>query len=652
MNSIVRAISLSTLALLQLIFFSESLRAQDMLRYDSLYQPMLGVSGHARFTYKLSKTGETIKQGGFEFESKTKDSLQPALFIQENWMGNFVENKKQGQWQYRKNRQLVHVEDINEWEVKYQLKTEERLLKSNYTLGKPDKEWELSRTIFVNKQPVTETEFVKTTLRNERFEGKIELYYLPDSVRSCRINGFARNGLMDSTWMFELKNGDTTYTERREYKKGFLLSLVRWNGADTILSLQYPLSSIIRSALYENSGTEQVLDHPVSITFSDGYPRTSPYIRAQHAGNSYLETVLTQLFQYEGNWIKEKGLPLGTSRGFYVLSAKEKNLLENWPELEYTFRERVKRIAANFDTTVVATTHPGLIFIKGWAEKQRNLLDYIKPWNNILSRNEIEYYHRRGELVDYSIEILGEDSIQLDDENTTVLKYPVNTLDQQDFLTYISSNFQRRIRTADSLLVQLDKIRGELAVLSENQQLLNSVQEIRKETDQLFSDSSKHEMIDPLYQKLRTEFAATEFNRLYRKFVDSATTAKKPIADSLMYLLSSLQIVSEMLDVLPSRQTQIDSLYTIYTFDPFTFNDKFPRRIKKKLYDIIAIDLYNSELRKLTTSTNISEIKTGVKLLYDIQERLIFLHDKDTRKIERKLKKGSSTQAKMEAIKG
>ncbi|MCG7860004.1 hypothetical protein MD537_23690, partial [Flavihumibacter sediminis] len=97
-------------------------------------------------------------------------------------------------------------------------------------------------------------------------------------------------------------------------------------------------------------------------------------------------------------------------------------------------------------------------------------------------------------------------------------------------------------------------------------------------------------------------------------------------------------MIQEIAVRLPVRSKRIDSLYTIYTFDPFTFNDKFPRRIKKKLYDLIAVELYSDLLKQISINPSISEVRTGIRRLYDIQERLLFLHDKDTRKLERKLR--------------
>ena len=111
-------------------------------------------------------------------------------------------------------------------------------------------------------------------------------------------------------------------------------------------------------------------------------------------------------------------------------------------------------------------------------------------------------------------------------------------------------------------------------------------------------------------QHLNSYFLEQEFPRLYDSYltgVKEVQTPGKKAADSLFYLLESLQMIQEISTTLPDRAKTIDSLYTIYTFDPFTFNDKFPRRIKKKLYDLIAIDLYNELLNKISTNTSVSE---------------------------------------------
>ncbi|MCG7860567.1 hypothetical protein MD537_26530, partial [Flavihumibacter sediminis] len=94
-----------------------------------------------------------------------------------------------------------------------------------------------------------------------------------------------------------------------------------------ITNLKYPLSQLIQASLNEASGEDQAVNLPVSLSFSDGYPRTSEYLLAQKDANQYLEEMLRQLFQYDPGYIPTNGLPVGTNRGFYVLTQKEKNLL-------------------------------------------------------------------------------------------------------------------------------------------------------------------------------------------------------------------------------------------------------------------------------------------------------------------------------------
>lgn len=636
------------------IFLAIQTTAQEKRTYDSSYQPILGLSGQARFTYSFDKDGKRIKEGPFFFQSRQKDSLNPSLFIYEEWKGQYVANKKQGPWIYKKTRQYVQLEDVEKWELQYQLKTEERIIKAHYKDDLPDKDWELSRTVYRNKEVVEQTEYFRTSMQNQRMQGKIELQYRIDSMQSGRILGYAKNGLMDSTWKLEIQNGDSLIREQRIYQKGFLLSLKKNLDGDTVVKLNYPLSQLIQSSLNEASGEDQAVNIPVSLGFSDGYPRTSGYVLEQQSGNQYLELLLKQLFQYDPNWIPKNGLPLGTNRGFYVLTQKEKNLLDKWPDLEYSYREKVNQIKAGLDTNLSAATAPELETIRNWTKRQEYLLNYIKPWNNILTRKEIEYYYRQGELIRYAIELLDNDELLTADSSIRQINYPVPELNRQDFLNYISSNFERRTQTADSIAALLKKITRDQVINREKQAQVQRISQLKKEVDEQLKANGYAPAIQPLVQHLKDYFLAVEYPRLNTNFLEAVkenSGASKPIEDSLVFLLESVQMIQEIASRLPERTKKIDSLYTIYTFDPFTFNDKFPRRIKKKLFELIAIDLYNELLGKVSNNPSIAEVRSGTRKLYDIQERLLFLHDKDTRKLERKLKKGSSMEAKMEVIK-
>jgi hypothetical protein len=234
------------------------------------------------------------------------------------------------------------------------------------------------------------------------------------------------------------------------------------------------------------------------------------------------------------------------------------------------------------------------------------------------------------------------------------MNYPVPELNRQDFLNYISSNFERRTQTADSIAALLKKITRDQVINREKQAQVQRISQLKKEVDEQLKANGYAPAIQPLIQHLKDYFLEVEYPRLNTNFLESVkenSSASKPIEDSLVFLLESVQMIQEIASRLPERTKRIDSLYTIYTFDPFTFNDKFPRRIKKKLFELIAIDLYNELLEKISNNPSIAEVRSGARKLYDIQERLLFLHDKDTRKLERKLKKGSSMEAKMEVIK-
>ena len=143
-------------------------------------------------------------------------------------------------------------------------------------------------------------------------------------MQSGRILGYAKNGLMDSTWKLEIQNADSLIHEQRIYQKGFLLSLKKNLDADTVVNLIYPVSQLIQSSLNEASGEDQAVNIPVSLGFSDGYPRTSGYVLEQQSGNKYLELLLKQLFQYDPNWIPKKWSAIGYQSRFLCTDAERK----------------------------------------------------------------------------------------------------------------------------------------------------------------------------------------------------------------------------------------------------------------------------------------------------------------------------------------
>lgn len=626
---------------------------QEKRIYDSVYQPLPGHTGIARFEYFEDSEGRIIKDGSFQFRSEWRDSTDPTYFVYEKWTGAYRNNLKSGEWTYQKEKQKADIKGVEEGELRYHLKTEKRELRGRYDNNNPVGSWQLGRAIFLNNEKTEETETVNVAFNNKRIDGPVFIEFNMPGVGFITVQGTAKNGLMDSTWLLKYGSGDSTLKEFREYRNGFLLSLQRVNATDTILSLQFPLSSEIRRALQSGGTGSVALNRPVSLAFSDGYPRTSRWMTSQQQGNSYIETALQQLLQYEANFVQQHGLALGSNRGFYLMSTREKNLLEQWPSLEYEYREKVRQLQQFEQDHYKFRDDAAIKPILAWTEKQRYLLEYIKPWNNILSKNELEFHNRNGELVSYAFDLLSTDTLRWNGNQQQVVEYPVSASQRQDFLSYISANFKTRIQAADSLIGLYSDLAQTLMLADEVAMQKKNVDSLKERLTDKMKNPAEPEM-KGLLTHLHNSILQPYFDRYFQYFSIAGREAipqQLAYADSLHYLLYTFAAVHDDAILVSKHKRKIDSLYTEFSFDPFTFNDRVPRRVKKKLYEIVAEDLVDELLAKVAGALTPAEARLRMQQLIEVQERVIFLRDKDTRKLERKLRKNDPIEKKLELLK-
>src|SRR5690606_42005167 len=99
------------------------------------------------------------------------------------------------------------------------------------------------------------------------------------------------------------------------------------------------------------------------------------------------------------------------------------------------------------------------------------------------------------------------------------------------------------------------------------------------------------------------------------------------------------------------RAKELDSLYTDYVFDPFTYSDNVPTRLKKRLYNIVTEEMNTQLIEKAQTDyTQPGEVLKRLNKIYALQDRLFFLVDKNTIKLERKLRRAKSLNERLNLL--
>ena len=632
--------SLFLLPFLSFLFFQSLALAQDIKQYDSIYKPKSSNSGHATFDYYLNKKGEAIKHGAFVFKSEKRDSVSQNTAIVDFWKGQYKDNVKDGEWVYESQTYAVKIKSISETTVEPVTQTHKTVKTINYNNGYPDGAFIFKSNLFEDGRLMETAELLKTTLQDKKINGDFELSFSDKVHGKITLKGKAVNGLMQGVW--EILYDTERIKETREYKSGILLTLTKVQENDTIVNLVYPQSDIITEAL-ANETSDQLINSPLSLIYSDGYPRNSKYITEQLDGEAILNRALRAIFRYDTEAYDKNGLPLGTNRAFYPLTSNEKEQLKKWETVEAGFRDKVNGIKALEIDNLTFVKDSTIQLIINWAKQQDSLKNYIKPWNDILLKEQIEYYNRQGLLIDYAKELLGSDTI-ITESGTHVFHYKPKTQEKPNFLSYIVRNFEDRTHVADSLITVFNDKVEELHLENEALNLNNKIVSKSKTIDSIYKKQLYDNRLYALITKTKKYYTDIEFEESFNQFIEEADIASKINQGEI--IVSNFELLNQAYQVsanIVERAKALDSLYTDYVFDPFTYSDGVPTRLKKRLYTIVTDEMTSQIIEKANTEyQQPAEVLKRLNKIYALQDRLYFLVDKNTIKLERKLRRNKA----------
>jgi hypothetical protein len=222
----------------------------------------------------------------------------------------------------------------------------------------------------------------------------------------------------------------------------------------------------------------------------------------------------------------------------------------------------------------------------------------------------------------------------------------------ENFLHYIVDNFKDRNIVGDSLVETLSAKLETLETSREVSGLNDNISQQKIEMDSVYSFPSTYGTLDYLLRKTKRDFEEEVYKEQMEGFLQEENMDEKiSIGQSLLVNLEIMKEIHSAAINIATRREQIDELYTEYTFDPFTFSDQVPVRKKKRLYNFVTEDVIEKILVRAGEKTSEpTEVLKELQLVQQMQERLVFLEDKNTRRMERRLLRSDSLSESIELL--
>jgi hypothetical protein len=643
MTSIIRVYSLVTFLLSCLLGI-----AQGHGEYDSTYSPIQGVSGSAEFEYYYDIDHLIVKNGAFKFVSDNSDTAWTTVNEDQSWIGEYAENQKHGKWVYSAAKHELEIISIQDDHLEYDLRTIKTELNANYKHGVPDGLWISNSNIINKNEEPSFYEKIELTFKKGRAEGSFSHQFLEKNNSIGEITGQFSKGLYDGVWNFKYLKEANQIRETRYYTNGILTALVKSKNMGAKDSLVFDLSPETQKVLQSNEKSH-FLDRPFSIEFNDGYPQASIYMQSQLNGNNSLRQTHGQLMQFDKVWLKKQKLTFGANRGRYPLSKDEEIYITQWFRVEQDLQFLVEEIKEHEIRDFGDSKDSIAQFTISWVDKQEQRFELLGTLSQIFLSKEIEYYYRDKLLLERATILLDIDSINYN--NTLhIIQYEVSEEARQNIFTYLLENYERRSETGAVINESLSKLKTTSSVEDELERLPKKIAAEQARLDSIFKTYSNDKYVNQLLNHINDTFINGTIQSNFDEFKSTEDIDRKKILrDSILVDLNTVSQIYSLAYTITERNKYVDSLYTEYVFDAFTFSDNVPSRIKKKLYDQVQ-KIQTELIDRASESKTPAECIDVIQEIGNVQVVLIYLRDKQTKSLEKSIGRANSLDEKLKLL--
>ena len=568
--------------------------------------------------------------GPYRFQSqhkKTAPTWENRNYIE---IGNYTDGVENGVWTYTEQTTALKIEDLQVSGLKYRINTVLKSHKGNWRKGVRNGDWiyEVTENPIENKQIV---ETLKYRFENGWLNGPMGYENNRDQIK---VSGQFSEGMMVGDWIWNYRD---SITEHRLYEKGVLISLERYSNKDT-QQWMFPLSTRCLDALKSRDKTGDLVHYPMSLTFSDGYPKQSKWVQLQKNGLVALEYIHERISAFLPSWKSEMGLAFGTNRCIYPLNGEEELQLSKCLELRQYWEIVLNQLR---DTLYLVERYPQQQMLcnklRLWLQIQDDRFNYTQTWREIMETGRLVYYNREGQLFEFAQELLHADTIHYP-KGFELIKYPSKV---ENFMSYLVENTQARIDTAHFWLDSLIAIqkRYELSKF-----MLQLSAQIQSTHDSLLRTCIVDTLpYGPFYGYLKdfpVRFLGEAFERRYQSFLSQAEIQKEQsLGDSLLSDLKRLDQVRYRSLQLNKLWRFIDTFYTEQRVDAFTF-ERLKVRTKKRFYEqLVAYTLAEIALQQNMPLTERLESTLSLRRIF---QSFLGVRDNQTNAFERKLMKAKN----------
>jgi hypothetical protein len=633
--------------------------AQQIFDGEYLYN---GIKGQARYEYKVSSEGTPIKNGNFRFLQKSLDALGANELSKIEILGKYSNDQKTGTWDYLKEFHQVDWKDVENFVVKYQLKSQQIQLKSEYQSGLPHGNWNFKILEYASGKinPIAQAEQI--SFNKGVIEGEFQ-YKEFQNNKTYFINGkLSKGGFFDGEWTLVYEDQEKRLiSEIRKYDKGFLLGLVKRNlenGALIQETVNFKTIDKLKEVQNRKNSRFRIADEKFDPIFNDGFLSGFEEFEVQVDGNHFISEFLSQVLRFDPLFVNNEGeliqFPMFTKRFVYEVPKDQQQYLILVPEIFVNSKKIVNDFLNNQSLTIHHKNYKSLSETFAFFQFYNNKLNHIQELILLFENQNIQYvdlnYFKERELSGFQTK----DIIQYSfagDIHQIDFEYPAIHGKHhifQELYAYLQS-------MQEQILYYQKIAEEELKIIEQNEQLNQLQVQIVNEKERLnalfLENQSGLESERRMLAAVHSRIVEGTFKSMEKEFTEEKNPVLKlTIAENTLNTLKEAEVQYQFLRKIYPIQKELDSLYTEEVFNPFTYT-RYSQRVKERLYIAGVEILYEYYVKGLMSEKDVFNFNFWKEKLDKLTQKMLLLRDQDTRRIERRLNKRESV-SRIETILG
>jgi len=608
-----------------ILIFPMLLLGQDQFRYTGNLQ-VGQYKGKANYQYTMLDR-DTILSGSFLLERSDVQALLKNEDISFSIQGNFENNIPNGPWNFQFNEFQSDSKSKlkgNQYVVNVDGKQSVAFGKLNQ--GKPHGEWSYQARKIKNSEVET-TEF--QSIINFK-NGIPQQNFTIENEQQKLVGRFLRNGVAHDQWTL-FSDDAIEATESWNFDEGILKNIIiRSNSITSDITIQSRIPD-----------TQEIRIIPLDSTYLHILKMKLP----KEAVNKVTQSgMFTLLAENDNHYQKINGIlqnlrdssfsiKFNVKIPYYPLSQNDISLLTSIVDHYKKSRRISNTLLNNTQLTILKLSDKN---VKSLEKSVSNLTKRVlDPMREVVSYEgrDILHYIPREQLFAR----IWPDGIPITPNginDTTFSLSAINLLSESTFIRL------------DSIQKMLSK---KISIQERKQEAIELEKKMIAQRDYLeqLSNTLDVDTIPDLYRNTVQNIQKNAENKLENYSNIQDVEKKLAYARELVYCFEKLDQVGKTIAQLPKQQNEIQKRYLDKIWNPFTATlmDEITKKRIVSAYEKVLIPHF---LKKIEEELQCEETEEWINLVNDTYQKMLTLRDKDTHKLERKLRKEKDPQIILE----